>query len=136
MFVPQLKEIMRRADGKDYRVLRGRAMNCLCTIGISVGKEIFAQDALEVMKEIMTMGAIDVDDPQIDYFETSFVMIAECLGKDFAPFLPTVIPPTFQRAEMKPDVQQYDPESSEEVKSGWEIVGVDDEVNNYINIYF
>lgn len=122
---------MRRADGKDQRAIRGRAMNCMCSIGVSVGKEIFTRDALEVMNEMMTLGTLEPDDPQIDYLETSFVMVAECLGKDFAPFLPNVLPATLQRAEMPPDVQQYDPDTTEEIQAGWDVIGVDDDVKKY-----
>lgn len=129
-FVPQLKEIIKLAASKDLRVLRGRAMNCLCTIGISVGKEIFARDALEVMQEMVAVGGVlEADDPQIDYLESSFVMVAECLGKDFTPFLPTVLPATFQRAEMKPDVQQIDLDNTEDLQEGWDLIGTEDEVH-------
>ena len=47
--MPGLKGLLQSAQGKDYRMLRGKAMECISLIGVAVGKEKFAADAKEVM---------------------------------------------------------------------------------------
>ena len=48
-FMPGLKKILEVAQGKDYRMLRGKSMECISLIGVAVGKEAFCGDAKEVM---------------------------------------------------------------------------------------
>jgi len=48
-FMPLLKQILYHANSKEYRMLRGKAMECISLIGMAVGKEKFFGDAKEVM---------------------------------------------------------------------------------------
>mgnify|MGYP001278143542 CR=1 FL=1 len=45
-FIPGLKELLRNSGGKEYRMLRGKAMECISLIGVAVGKDKFGPDAL------------------------------------------------------------------------------------------
>jgi hypothetical protein len=125
LFVPTLKAIIQRAKDKHYRLLRGRAMDCLCTIGSGVGRERFQHDAVEVMTEMLSTQIIEADDPQLMYLETGFVMMAEVIGQEFVQFLPTVLQPTLQRAALKPDAAEVDPEA--QLKEGWQMMIVGDQ---------
>lgn len=52
-FVPYLKNILINANNKEYRKLRGKAMECISLVGGAVGKERFFNDAKEVMSIMM-----------------------------------------------------------------------------------
>ena len=68
-FIPGLKDLLRLSGGKEYRMLRGKAMECVSLIGVAVGKEKFGADAKEVMELLIAtqQGAeLDADDPQVD----------------------------------------------------------------------
>lgn len=125
-FVPALKRIVAGAKDKSVRLLRGKAVDCICTVGAAVGRAAFARDALEVMREMMATQIGEADDPQIVFLETGFVKIAECLGADFAQFLPAVIQPTLQRAATTPQVQDIDIADGSELPDGWQMMTVGD----------
>lgn len=44
--MPMLLNLLRTPDDKKYRMLQARGMECAGLIGMAVGKEQFAQDAL------------------------------------------------------------------------------------------
>lgn len=46
---------MQQASSKDERTLRGKAFECLSLLGLAVGKEVFANDAVEAMQAIVSM---------------------------------------------------------------------------------
>ena len=86
-FMPRLKYIMANAITKDYRLLRGKTIECISLIGLAVGQEKvcvcchvgcidavggmpqFMQDAQEVMdlllKVQLQQGEMEADDPQV-----------------------------------------------------------------------
>ena len=74
--MPGLKGLLQSAQGKDYRMLRGKAMECISLIGVAVGKERFGPDAKEVMEILIKTqtSTLDPDDPQV-----SFLLQACCL---------------------------------------------------------
>eukprot|EP01105_Mastigella_eilhardi_P025828 TRINITY_DN7173_c0_g1_i1.p1 TRINITY_DN7173_c0_g1~~TRINITY_DN7173_c0_g1_i1.p1 ORF type:complete len:1147 (-),score=339.51 TRINITY_DN7173_c0_g1_i1:29-3400(-) len=115
-----LKTIMHTATSEQYRELRGQVIECLSFIGVAVKKEIFSKDAIEVM-ETMVRTPLAADDPQVAYFESAFARLAECLGRDFAPFLDGVMPATLARAAVEPEVEVFHDAKPEE---GWELVKV------------
>ena len=55
-FMPGLKGILQVAGGKEMRMLRGKAMECISLIGVAVGKERFGADAKEVCREPSSAG--------------------------------------------------------------------------------
>ena len=124
--VPILKNLIHNAKDKTVRLLRGKTVDCICTIGAAVGKSAFAADALEVMQEMMSTQICQADDPQIVFLETGFVKIAECLGQEFAQFLPTIIHPTLQRAATKPEVQDVDISERNDLPDGWDMMTIGD----------
>ena len=121
-YVPYLKTILRNAKQKEYRLIRGKAMECLTFAGMAVGKQRFAADALEVLNEMLAT-KLDADDPQIAYLQSAFGTLSECLGSDFVQFLPTVLPPTLALATQKAEVEIV----GDTVPDGWETIELSDQ---------
>lgn len=113
-FMPGLKGILQQGQAKEFRMLRGKAMECISLIGVAVGKEVFAQDAKEVMDLIIaTQQASDAaqlesDDPQISFMLQACGRICKCLGEQFQPYLPYVIPPLLRSAQIDPELRVLD----------------------------
>ena len=116
---------MQTAKAKEYRSIRGRAIECLSLIGVAVGKDRFLADANEVMGEMLHTQVLDADDPQISFFEAAFARLAECLGMEFVPYLPLVMPPALARASA--DVKIEVLKDKKPVK-GWEVFNIGEQV--------
>jgi len=105
--VPFLKQLLAQAPAdKQDRMLRAKAMECVTLIGMSVGKERFAADAKQVMEYLhATLAAkLESDDPQAQYVLQAWARIAKCLGEEFVPYLPHVIPFIVGQASIQTDV--------------------------------
>eukprot|EP01110_Echinostelium_bisporum_P009977 TRINITY_DN3465_c0_g1_i1.p1 TRINITY_DN3465_c0_g1~~TRINITY_DN3465_c0_g1_i1.p1 ORF type:complete len:1087 (+),score=415.45 TRINITY_DN3465_c0_g1_i1:159-3419(+) len=128
LFVPFLKSILSGANVKEYRKLRGKAMECISLIGVAVGKEKFYNDAKEVMSYMMETQSkpLDADDPQISFMQQAWARIAKCLKQDFVPFLQYVMPGLIQLAQTKTDITIADESDETEQKDGWEYVVLGD----------
>jgi hypothetical protein len=132
-FMPLLKGIMVSATKPEYRLLRGKTMECISLIGIAVGKAVFAQDAMEVMKLLFEtqQTTMDPDDPQISYMLSAWARMCEILGQDFVPYLQHVMPPLLRSAKLEPKVMfldaAFDEETLEGGRANWEVVPVADE---------
>ncbi|CAG8626806.1 8999_t:CDS:10, partial [Acaulospora morrowiae] len=111
--MPLLINVLRNAHQKEYRLLRGKAMECASLIALAVGKEIFASNAEEFIQLLVQTQR----------------KICKVLGADFVPYLPIIMPPLLQSAQLKPDFAILDSnddiESKYSPEDGWEFVGVD-----------
>jgi HEAT repeat protein len=127
-FMPKMKEVLQHANTKETRMMRGKAMECISLIGLAVGKEKFAPDAVQVMELLMEaqQAEMEPDDPQISYMLQAWTRICKCLGPDFVPYLPYVMPPLLRSAEIQPDVVVADAEDNEEDLEGMETVQIGD----------
>ena len=119
-YLAPVKSIISRSATEERWELRGRALSCLCSAGVAVGKERFAQDAVAVLGEMLNTRVLAIDDPQVPFLEEGFATIASVLKEDFAPFLPLVVNPTLQRAGTKPETQNL--EVNPNLESGWDVV--------------
>eukprot|EP01117_Protostelium_nocturnum_P017390 TRINITY_DN7083_c0_g1_i2.p1 TRINITY_DN7083_c0_g1~~TRINITY_DN7083_c0_g1_i2.p1 ORF type:complete len:1021 (-),score=279.53 TRINITY_DN7083_c0_g1_i2:1847-4909(-) len=129
-FVPVLKSILANANGKEYRNLRGKTMECISLIGGAVGKEKFYSDAKEIMELMMnTQNAqLESDDPQIGFLLQSWARICKCMGQDFVPYLQYVMPPLLASASISPEVTvvENDDSADEVQQDGWQFVALGD----------
>ena len=129
-FMPLLKNVLANAQGKDYRLLRGKAMECISLIGVAVGKDKFLQDAKEVCELMLKTQSmkLESDDPQVSFLLQSWARICRCLGMDFVPYLPLVMPPLLESAKIAPDVKITDAEEETEEPNaeGWDFIPVGD----------
>ena len=112
--MPYLKAILTQAHGKDMRMLRAKAMECISLVGMAVGKDVFRQDAAEVMGVLKQLaeagegGQTDSDDPTTGYMLQAHARICKTLGEEFVPYLPYVMPGLLKSAGIKPDVTVRD----------------------------
>ncbi|CAF1396582.1 unnamed protein product [Didymodactylos carnosus] len=131
-FMPQLKYLFRNAVAPDYRMLRGKTMECISLIGLAVGKEKFINDCYEIMQDLVKTQVdfenLGNDDPQIAYLIGAWTRICKILGKDFEQYLPIVMGPVLKAAAFKPEVTVL-PEGENDVEEddNWEVLNVGDQ---------
>lgn len=132
-FMPRLKQVLRAAAGrKELRRLRGKVMECISLVGLSVGPQKFGPDAAEVMNMLVQTAAAqseDPDDPQGFYLMQAYARICRCLKEGFIQYLPHVMPGLLEAARQKPDVQVRELKEDEEPEDsvdGYETVTVGD----------
>lgn len=131
VIMPLLLNILRGATDKQYRLLRGRAIECASLIGLAIGKEGFApytQDFIQILAEIQ-QSVTDPDDIQTTYLLAAWARMCKMMGQDFLPYLPNIMPPLLQSARVTPEFTFVDPEEEDvEAKypseDGWEFVGI------------
>lgn len=132
-FMPLLKQILATANDEKFRLLRGKTMECISLIGIAVGKEVFAPDAVAVMQVLSQSqaGGMSDDDPQISYMLAAWARMCEILGQDFMPYLPVVMPPLLKSVKLEAKVIFLDAGVDESELDGgpenWEVVPVADD---------
>ncbi|CAF0719109.1 unnamed protein product [Adineta steineri] len=131
-FMPQLKYLFKNAITPDYRMLRGKTMECISLIGLAVGKEKFINDCYEIMQELVKTQVdfenLGNDDPQISYLIGAWTRICKILGKDFEQYLPIVMGPVLKAAAFKPEVTVLaDDEVDVEEDDNWEVLNVGDQ---------
>mmetsp|Transcript_30368 Transcript_30368/g.86919 ORF Transcript_30368/g.86919 Transcript_30368/m.86919 type:complete len:1132 (-) Transcript_30368:221-3616(-) len=114
--MPMLKEVITKCTKEEERSLHGKAFECISLIGAVVGKEIFLNDACEVMTAIMPLvsNGFAADDPRREAFYEAAGKIAETLGKDFKPFVQTLLPSIFRVLEQRPTGKGTDDDSDGE----------------------
>jgi len=125
--MPFLKNILSNANTKEYRTLRGKAMECCTLIGVAVGKDKFYPDAKEIMELMLKTQAVvlDNDDPQVGFLLQAWARVCRCLGKDFVPYLGHVMPSLLHSAKLSPDITISDQDNTQE-QEGWEFIPVGD----------
>lgn len=110
-FVPGLIAILNSAQGKEMRMLRGKAMECVSLIGLAVGREKFEPHAVAVMDAMLqtqASGQMSSDDPQLSFMLQASARICKCLGEAFVPYLQHVIPPLLRSAQADPELAVTD----------------------------
>ncbi|KAJ5818676.1 hypothetical protein N7474_004267 [Penicillium riverlandense] len=125
--MPLLLNVLKEEQGKEYRLLRAKAMECATLIALAVGKEKMGQDALNLVQLLgnIQQNITDADDPQSQYLLHCWGRMCRVLGRDFVPYLPGVMPPLLTVAAAKADIQLLDDEDQiEQVEQdeGWELV--------------
>lgn len=109
IFIPLAKDVLVHASGAEFALLRGKAMESIALIGQAVGKDRFAGDAKEVMEILIRVQATEaLEGPEVQYVAQSCVRIGSILKRDFVPYLPHVIPPLIQQAQIEPDIVLVD----------------------------
>ncbi|CAN8065208.1 unnamed protein product [Agarophyton chilense] len=131
-FMPRLKQVLSTTSGhKELRRLRGKVMECISLVGLSVGFEKFSPDADEVMKMLVNTAAAhadDPDDPQSFYLMQAYARICRCLKLAFIPYLPHVMPRLLEAASQKPDITVLDISEDDDAQDeeGYETLTIGD----------
>ncbi|ETV92948.1 hypothetical protein H310_12945 [Aphanomyces invadans] len=107
VFMPVAAHLLTQSQGKQYALLRGKAMECVALIGQAVGKEAFLNDAKAVM-DILLRHETDDSGVELQYLTQACVRIASVLQEDFVAYLPLIVPKLLQQAATKPDVVLVD----------------------------
>ena len=70
----------------------------------------FGGDAREVMELLIATqtGTLEPDDPQVSFLLQACARVCKCLGPDFTPYLPFVIPPLLESAQIDPELHVTD----------------------------
>lgn len=125
--MPPLFSVLQEPNEKDKRLLRAKAMECATLIALAVGKERMGQDALNLVQVLGNVQAsiTDDDDPQESYLLHCWGRMCRVLGRDFTPYLKTIMPPLMKLAQAKADIQLLDDEENVaqiQEEEGWELV--------------
>jgi hypothetical protein len=132
-FMPSLKYIMINATDKEYRLLRGKTIECISLMGLAVGQEKFMQDAQDIMEVLVkaqaNQGEMEPDDPQVSYFISAWARMCKIIGPGFVQYLPIVMGPLMQAASIKPEIAivDSDTENNFNEDDGWEFVTLADQ---------
>lgn len=101
--MPLLKQFVLTATGERENRLRGKAFECMSLLGLAVGKEKFLPDARDAI-DVMMKTQLEADNIQREYIKEASERIAQCLKKDFAPFLPSLLPGILKGLRLEEDV--------------------------------
>ncbi|PVZ98231.1 hypothetical protein BB558_005779 [Smittium angustum] len=128
--VPQLLSVLENASGKEYRLLRGKAIECVTFIALAVGYDVFKADSVKLIELLVRTQSqvVDDDDPQISYLLAAWARLCKVMGQDFLPYLPTVMPPLLKSASLQPDFAVLDADEDASLKysaeDGWEFATI------------
>eukprot|EP00899_Mesostigma_viride_P014218 jgi/Mesvir1/22798/Mv14182-RA.3 len=114
--MPFLKNILIHATDKTHRILRAKSMECISLVGMAVGKDKFRAEAKQVMDVLVSLQSteMDDDDPTASYMLQAWARLCKCLGQEFLPYMPIVMPPLMRSVQLKPDVTITDADSDDE----------------------
>eukprot|EP01132_Coremiostelium_polycephalum_P004206 gene4206-5268_t len=95
--MPFLINIIRVKLDVKYRLIRGLSMESISLLAVEVGKDRFKEDFFTIFELIQSQNlTLDLDDPQIEYFLSSFTRFCQCFGLEFIPYLGFIMPLFFQ----------------------------------------
>ena len=101
------KKVLLNAHGREHRMLRAKALECVSLVGMAVGRERFRADAAAVMSFLQQLHAAELepDDPTASYMLQAGARLCKALGPEFLPYLGVVMPPLLASATLEPDVK-------------------------------
>jgi len=114
--MPLLLSILVGATDKSHRLLRGKALECISLVGMAVGRDRFRGEAAKVLQWLQGLQAMemDADDPTLGYMLQAGARLCKCLGHEFLPYLPIVMPPLIKSATLEADIKISDADDDEE----------------------
>uniref|UniRef100_A0A3B0MQ31 Importin (Karyopherin) beta, putative n=1 Tax=Theileria annulata TaxID=5874 RepID=A0A3B0MQ31_THEAN len=92
--IPLMKEIITKCITTEERTCRGKAIECISIIGMSIGKDVFRNDGIECMNALIQImeQPSESDDPVREYINEALGRLCTALGNNFVPFLPKIVP--------------------------------------------
>lgn len=124
LIMPGVKSILQEAMSTtsishSFSTFAGKAMECAGLVGEAVGMEVFATDALDIIRVLFVVmergSALGNDSITFDYVLPACVRIAKTLGGTaFEPFIPMVVTPLLVGANQDVQFRMEDVDDEEE----------------------
>lgn len=92
--MPFLISLIKSYTAKEYKQLRGKAIECLTLMCSAVGKDVFAprvNEVVSLLREIQE-SQLTPNDPQISYILSAWQRLCVALKSEFSNYLPHVVP--------------------------------------------
>lgn len=118
--MPLLLQIMTNANDRTHRLLRGKSIECITLVGMSVGIEVFGAHARQVCEYLMHLqnSGLEDDDPTQAYMIQAWTRLCKVMGADFLVYLDLVMPPLLKTAQLKPDIRVLEEGEEHEGEEG------------------
>lgn len=124
--MPLLINVLKTDMGDENRILKAKCIECSTLIASAVGKEKFSQHSNEVIQlfGMIQQSSLQEDDPVKPYLEQGWGRIARIIGKDFLPYLSSVLPPLVEAAKASQDINLLEEEEAEEYNQDddWDVI--------------
>ena len=118
--MPTLKQLLGQAvgDTSEMQTLRAKAMECISLVGMAVGRELFENDARDIMQQLQAIQqaaeakkaslngkapAADDEDQTMSYLLQAWARMCKSLGETFLPYMGMVMPPLLASASQRAD---------------------------------
>eukprot|EP00298_Acanthocystis_sp_HF-20_P014614 c20843_g1_i1.p1 GENE.c20843_g1_i1~~c20843_g1_i1.p1 ORF type:complete len:1114 (+),score=510.20 c20843_g1_i1:83-3343(+) len=138
-FMPQLRMILFNAHQSNNQIMRAKAIECISLIGVSVGSELFMNDAREVIQimfQAQTQQTTVPGDENHSYMLSAWTRMCKCLKQDFIPYLNTAVPPLLETLKLDEVVTaDYDSDSDEPDQTNVN-TGLLDDISTAVNMLF
>eukprot|EP00921_Rhytidocystis_pertsovi_P008573 GHVQ01014006.1.p1 GENE.GHVQ01014006.1~~GHVQ01014006.1.p1 ORF type:complete len:1142 (-),score=179.18 GHVQ01014006.1:1226-4651(-) len=114
--IPVIKQIVSDCVSTAERNLRGKAIECISIIGLSVGQDTFLKDGQDTMSGLLYIFAtgLEDDDPVKEYMQEALGRMCKAMKENFVPYLPSIVPPLLQLLQTAPKEIDGDKEDDEE----------------------
>ena len=126
--MPLLTNVLQTDMGDENRLLKGKCIECSTLIALAVGKEKFephSHGLIQLFGHLQQTATQD-DDPVKQYLEQAWGRISRILGKDFLPYIPSVLPPLMVTAKASQDISLLEEDEAEEYSNNeeWEVMNL------------
>jgi len=93
--------VLKNVDQREYKQVRGQAIECLTIMGEAVGKAEFQKAAPEVIAAMLAIqqNHIEESDPQKPYLLAGWQRLSSLLRQEFTPYLKEIVPSLFSLIE-------------------------------------
>ncbi|KAF8822042.1 HEAT repeat-containing protein [Cardiosporidium cionae] len=115
--MPSIMKIVEKCTEKGDRTCRGRAIECISIVGLSVGPERFMLDSQPAMNALLQIarGGFEDDDPVKEFIQLAMGRMCRVMKEQFVPYLPQILPSLLQVLSVQPnEVSEQDAENEDE----------------------
>ncbi|KAJ3429312.1 karyopherin (importin) beta [Anaeramoeba flamelloides] len=102
-----LKDILQNVNGSKYSLLKGKALECFCIIGIAVGKEMFEKDGIFLIRYTLELleNGVTYEDAIYVYIFQAWNKICSVFKESFFPFLSDILPILFELCKRDTNIE-------------------------------
>lgn len=103
--------VLQKEVPKEYRKFKGQLVESICICSVCVGMEIFRPYAETLIKALLVVQKNHLGeegDPQRKYMLAAWQRLCLLMEKEFAPYLPEIMPELFKMASLKPSLKVGD----------------------------